>query len=118
MGGLGALGMMAGGGALFVNRPEFGRAPRGERLARMESSPHYMNGQFQNLVPVQVMNEQSGENRFVAMAKFLFVLLVISYCNTARVTKMLQTRAKFAFFQKFIEFSFFRIPFMGLQPRL
>lgn len=72
LGGLGALGMMAGGGALFVNRPEFGRLPQGARLARMEASPHYVDGQFQNLVPVQVMNEQSGENRFVAMAKFLF----------------------------------------------
>ena len=66
------MGMMAGGGALFVNRPEFGRLPQGARLARMEASPHYVNGQFQNLVPVQVMNEESGENRFVAMAKFLF----------------------------------------------
>ena len=68
LGGLGALGMMAGGGALFVNRPEFGRLPQGVRLARMEASPHYVNGQFQNLVPVQVMSEESGENRFVAMA--------------------------------------------------
>lgn len=72
LGGIGTLGMLAGGGAFFVNRPEFGRAPRGERLARMEASPHYVNGQFQNLVPVQVMNEQSGENRLVATAKFLF----------------------------------------------
>ena len=66
------MGMMAGGGALFVNRPEFGRLPQGARLARMEASPHYVDGQFRNLVPVQVMNEKSGENRFVAMAKFLF----------------------------------------------
>lgn len=72
LGGLGALGMMAGGGALFVNRPEFGRPPQGARLARMEASPHYMNGQFQNLVPVQVMNEDNGENRLIATAKFLF----------------------------------------------
>jgi hypothetical protein len=68
LGGLGALGMMAGGGALFVNRPEFGRPPQGARLARMEASPHYMNGQFQNLVPVQVMNEDNGENRLIATA--------------------------------------------------
>lgn len=72
LGGLGALGMMAGGGALFVNRPEFGRPPQGARLARMEASPHYMNGQFQNLVPVQVMNEDNGESRLTATAKFLF----------------------------------------------
>ena len=67
------MGMMAaGGGWNFVNRPEFGRSPQGARLARMEASPHYVRGQFQNLVPVQVMNEENGENRFVAMAKFLF----------------------------------------------
>ena len=72
MGGLGTLGVLAGGGVLFTHRPEFGRLPQGERLARMEASPHYVNGQFQNLVPVQVMNEESGENRFAAMAKFLF----------------------------------------------
>ena len=72
MGGVGALGLMAGGGFLFTQRPEFGRAPSGERLARMQASPHYRNGQFQNLVPVKVMSEDSGENRFVATAKFLF----------------------------------------------
>ena len=72
MGGLGTLGLLTGGGVLFTQRPEFGRLPQGERLARLEASTHYVNGRFQNLVPVQVMNEQNGENRFVAMAKFLF----------------------------------------------
>jgi len=72
MGGIGTLGILAGGGVLFTRRPEFGRIPQGERLARMQASPHYVNGQFRNLVPVQVMNENSGENRFVATAKFLF----------------------------------------------
>ena len=66
------MGLLAGGGALFTRRPEFGRLPQGDRLARMEASPHYVNGQFQNLVPVQVMSKDSGENRFVATAKFLF----------------------------------------------
>ena len=56
MGGLGTLGVLAGGGVLFTHRPEFGRLPQGERLARMEASPHYVNGQFQNLVPVQVID--------------------------------------------------------------
>ena len=66
------MGVLAGGGVLFTKRPEFGRTPQGERLARIQASPHYANGQFQNLVPVQVMNEDSGENRLVATAKFLF----------------------------------------------
>ena len=72
MGGIGAVGMLAAGGWSFTRRPEFGRLPQGERLARIQTSPHYANGQFQNLVPVQVMNEDSGENRLVATAKFLF----------------------------------------------
>ena len=66
------MGMLSASGWLFTQRPEFGRLPQGERLARVQASPHYANGQFQNLVPVQVMNEESGENRFVATAKFLF----------------------------------------------
>ena len=72
MGGIGTVGMLSASGWLFTQRPEFGRLPQGERLARVQASPHYANGQFQNLVPVQVMNEESGENRFVATAKFLF----------------------------------------------
>ena len=65
------MGLAAVGGISFIHRPEFGRLPQGERLARIQASPHYINGQFQNLVPVQVMREDSGENRFVATAKFL-----------------------------------------------
>lgn len=72
MGGLGTLGLLSAGSWSFIQRPEFGRLPQGERLARVQASPHYINGQFQNLVPVQVMSEESGENRFVATAKFLF----------------------------------------------
>lgn len=63
------MGLLAGGGALFTHRPEFGRLPQGERLVRIKASPHYVNGQFQNLVPVQVMSEDSGENRFFATAR-------------------------------------------------
>lgn len=72
LGSLGTLGVLAGGGAMFVHRPEFGRMPEGARLERMKASPHYVNGHFQNLVPVQVMNEENGENRWSATAKFLF----------------------------------------------
>ena len=34
--------------ALFMNRPEFGRAPRGERLERIRRSPNYRDGAFRN----------------------------------------------------------------------
>ena len=72
IGGLATAGMLSLGGYSFIHRPEFGRLPQGERLARIQASPHYINGKFQNLVPVQVMSDDSGENRFVATAKFLF----------------------------------------------
>lgn len=65
------LGLAAGSGELFVHRPEFGRAPSGERLVRMQASPHYKNGQFQCLEPVENIME-GDENRFTAMWKFLF----------------------------------------------
>ena len=31
-------------GVVFVNMPQFGRLPRGERLARIERSAHYRDG--------------------------------------------------------------------------
>lgn len=65
------LGLAAGSGAWFVHRPEFGRSPSGERLARIKASPHYQNGQFQCLEPVGNIME-GDENRFAAMWKFLF----------------------------------------------
>ena len=71
-GALGTLGALAGGGFLFTRRPEFGRLPQGERLERIKASPNYRNGRFQNLVPVEIMNEKGFENRFVATAKFIF----------------------------------------------
>ena len=69
-GGLGALGLAAGGGALFVNQAKFGRLPSGERLAKIQASPHYVNGRFQCLEPVEVMANKD-ENRFLATFKFI-----------------------------------------------
>ena len=37
------------GGWLFMRHPQFGAKPSGDRLARMMKSPHYRDGQFQNL---------------------------------------------------------------------
>ena len=43
--------LLAGGGLfLFLNQAKFGKVPGGERLARIERSPHYRDGQFRNLV--------------------------------------------------------------------
>ncbi|WP_416196265.1 MBL fold metallo-hydrolase [Selenomonas sp.] len=73
--GLGLLGTAAAGGAYaYVHLPKFGNPPTGERLRRMQASPHYHGDHFENLVPVSVMSEEEGEheNRLVATWKFLF----------------------------------------------
>jgi len=36
---------------LYIQQPKFGTLPEGSRLERIKSSPHYVDGQFQNLVP-------------------------------------------------------------------
>ena len=33
----------------YMRQPQFGKAPSGERLSRIEKSPHYKNGSFHNL---------------------------------------------------------------------
>jgi len=73
--GVGALAAVSGGGIFYyINRPEFGRLPQGERLKKILSSPHYFVDHFECLTPVQVMSADSenAENRFSAMWKFLF----------------------------------------------
>lgn len=57
-------------GIIFVNQPGFGRLPRGERLERIECSPHYRDGEFRNLRPTELMT--SGKGRFRTMWEFLF----------------------------------------------
>lgn len=74
IGGLTVAALISAGGFSYINRPEFGRLPRGARLEKCQKSPHYKNGEFQNLVPVPVMSEQEGEreNKFVALFKMIF----------------------------------------------
>jgi len=48
----------------YLRQPEFGKMPSGERLARIERSPHYKNGRFHNLVEEPTLSEgysTSGE---------------------------------------------------------
>lgn len=33
----------------FLNQPQFGKAPSGERLEKLKKSPHYKNGTFENI---------------------------------------------------------------------
>ena len=72
LGTLATLGLAGVGGMYFVNRPEFGRVPAGNRLDRIMKSPHYVNGRFQNLSPVSIMTDEHRENRFIATLKFVF----------------------------------------------
>ena len=58
----------------FLGRPEFGDLPSGQRLESIQASPHWQNGQFQNLEDAPVMTPVEGEdtNRIAATWKFLF----------------------------------------------
>ena len=57
---LGIVCLLAAAVALFIHRPSFGRLPRGERLARIERSPNYRDGQFRNLHPTPQMTSDKG----------------------------------------------------------
>lgn len=55
---------------IILNHPSFGKAPNGKRLERIELSPNYRNGQFQNLTPTQQMTSDRG--KLATMWNFLF----------------------------------------------
>lgn len=45
------------GVGLYLQQPKFGSLPEGSRLEKIKSSPHYINGQFENLVPTPTLIE-------------------------------------------------------------
>jgi hypothetical protein len=55
---------------LFLRGPRFGQAPSGRRLQKIEGSPNYKNGQFQNLNNTPQLAE--GESYLGVMRKFFF----------------------------------------------
>lgn len=55
---------------VFMSRPEFGKLPDGERKARIEKSPNYRDGKFQNLTPTLQMT--GNKSTFGAMIDFIF----------------------------------------------
>lgn len=69
LGGLGMLGLAAVGGVGYLHSPRFGRPFRPERLARMQASPHYINGHFECLEPVRVM-EGDNQNLLTGWLKY------------------------------------------------
>lgn len=54
---------------LYLKQPQFGRLPAGDYLKRLETSPHYANGQFQNLLSTPMMVEDSS--LIVSLANFV-----------------------------------------------
>lgn len=44
----------------YLQHPKFGAYPEGERLKRIERSPHYVGGSFQNLVDTPMFREGVG----------------------------------------------------------
>lgn len=69
------MGILSAGGYSFVHREAFGHHPTGTRLARIQASPHYRDGKFQCLEPVDNIMESSegdGDGRIMATWKFLF----------------------------------------------
>ena len=75
-GALAGLGALVGGAGLFVRQEKFGRAPSGERLKRIQASPHYVNGQFVCLEPIEVMMDdlpdEEKPNRLETLYRVLF----------------------------------------------
>lgn len=56
--------------SLFMHGRQFGRLPRGERLARIERSPNYRNGAFHNRDTTVMFTSRRG---FASnMLRFLF----------------------------------------------
>ena len=57
LGAFAGLGALLGGAGLFVRQEKFGRPPQGARLERIKRSPHYVNGRFVCLEPVEYMDD-------------------------------------------------------------
>ena len=55
---------------LVLKHPKFGKAPSGQRLERIQKSPHYKNGKFNNLNPTPQLAEDTSMPE--VMFRFLF----------------------------------------------
>lgn len=65
---------------IFINQPSFGRLPRGERKARIEQSPNYMNGAFRNRESTIMTTEKS---RLRLMTDFVLGRKMTAYVRTS-----------------------------------
>ena len=59
----------AAAGCAVMARADFGALPTGERLKRIQASPHWQDGSFHNLVPMEL--SASGRSRLEIMRDFL-----------------------------------------------
>lgn len=64
-------------GVWFINQPQFGKNPSGERLARIEKSPNYKDGKFQNL---------SETPQFTGNKNFITVFFDFFFQKSANLT--------------------------------
>src|SRR5690606_12598696 len=62
--------VLAAGIIIFTRQPPFGSAPQGQRVERIEKSPNYKNGRFQNLEDTPDLAE--GANMVTVIWSFLF----------------------------------------------
>ena len=62
--------LLAIAGVIFINLPQFGRAPSGHRLERIRKSPNYRDGQFHNREVTPQMTSDKGF--FASWWDFLF----------------------------------------------
>ena len=67
--GLSLAGAFIAAALVYMQHPKFGRLPRGERLARIQKSPHYKDGRFQNTVPTPML---AGDVSTFALYKEFF----------------------------------------------
>ena len=62
--------LLAMGSIGFINQPKIGRSPKGDKLAKILKSPHYVNGEFQNLEPTSVLVNK--DNYYNGIKEILF----------------------------------------------
>lgn len=65
------LGLTGLGGGACAMRPPIGPLPGGARLDRIKASPHYVEGEFRNLLPTTTLTSDKGQ--LATMWDFLFV---------------------------------------------
>jgi L-ascorbate metabolism protein UlaG (beta-lactamase superfamily) len=64
------LGVLVALGWAYLQLPKFGALAAGPRLARVQQSPHYRDGKFQNLSPTPDLTE--GVSYYAVLKEFLF----------------------------------------------